>query len=382
MIDTEEADGSKRVGLDGDGDLDIISAEGRSGVNWFENDENGSFSTERDVMSNAFSNSIEGVNAYDFDEDGKQSVFAVSNGGGKIEMTESTTSDARFWRENVALKKLVFSTQKTLISDIDRDGDMDIAYAWEGGSMKSGGYGWLEYTGGDLLDTRNWKNHGIAQIEGAWWLTSPIDIDDDRDEDFVGTVHENLNPAANGRLVLLKKPTDPPATWSVHTIDDTTGLVPNNAELADFDGDGATDIAAATYDNGTGIYWYDTDDGFGRTAITTTRTWYGLGAGDFTGNGRAELVVVERDVTLTNGDRDTIISYEYIDGEWRVRRSKLFGKSDDQVSVVDIDGAGDYDVLTGSQAAGTVWWEVTNLDNGLKRPNSRSSQSTNLSDVL
>ncbi len=126
---TTSADGANSVyavDLDGDGDMDVLSASGNDDkIAWYENDGNGNFITHT-ITTNA---------------NGAESVFAVDvDGDGDIDVLSSSQLDNRIaWYENNGDENFIAHTITTnadgAISvyavDVDGDGDIDVLSASE-----------------------------------------------------------------------------------------------------------------------------------------------------------------------------------------------------------------------------------------------------------
>ncbi|CAM9684308.1 unnamed protein product, partial [Ectocarpus fasciculatus] len=131
--------------IDGDGDIDIISAsfdgnytsadfhDGR--ILWLENDGTGSFAEGRDV---GLLDSARSVVAVDLDNDGDVDLVACDNVGGKIVWYENTDGTGNFSEAiDIAVDTGVYSL---IAVDLDGDGDFDLATA----NRDSGRVVWYE----------------------------------------------------------------------------------------------------------------------------------------------------------------------------------------------------------------------------------------------
>ncbi len=91
QIITTNADGANSVyaaDLDGDGDLDVLSASGFDDkIAWYENDGTGNFGTQQIITTNADAAQV--VYAADLDGDGDLDVLSASVGDDKIAWYEN-----------------------------------------------------------------------------------------------------------------------------------------------------------------------------------------------------------------------------------------------------------------------------------------------------
>ena len=125
------ADGAQDVhvaDLDGDGDLDIISASHDDDtIAWYENDgaANPTF-TAADIATNA--DGAQAIDVADFDGDGDLDIVSASAGDDKIALYENNGA------ANPTFTTVVISTSAdgahdVSIADVDGDGDLDIVSA-------------------------------------------------------------------------------------------------------------------------------------------------------------------------------------------------------------------------------------------------------------
>ncbi|MEI6900438.1 MAG: FG-GAP-like repeat-containing protein, partial [Bacteroidota bacterium] len=113
--------------LDGDGDLDVVSASSSDGkIAWYENlDGKGNFGPQK-ILSNTL-NSTRNVIATDIDDDGDMDVFAAAYGDHQILWFDNEDGHGNF-----SVKKLVASSidfpSSIFAADFDGDGDQDLAF--------------------------------------------------------------------------------------------------------------------------------------------------------------------------------------------------------------------------------------------------------------
>ena len=110
--------------LDGDGDLDILSASlGDDKIAWYENtDGAGTFGSQRVITMQA--DGAFCLGAADLDGDGDQDVLSASQFDGKIAWYENTDGAGTFGSQNVVATSSL-ATLAVHAADLDGDGDLD-----------------------------------------------------------------------------------------------------------------------------------------------------------------------------------------------------------------------------------------------------------------
>ena len=165
------------IDIDGDGDVDILSGSASDGkVAWYENtDGQGSFGPQRIITTNTIF--TEFVYSSDIDGDGDMDVLSASKADNKIAWYENTDGLGNFSSQKIITTnadgaKYVFAV------DIDGDGDSDVLSA----SAFDNKIAWYENTDGQ-------GNFGSQQIistttEFAKFVYS-ADLDNDGDTDVL-----------------------------------------------------------------------------------------------------------------------------------------------------------------------------------------------------
>jgi len=257
---SDDADQPQRIiaaDMDGDGDLDILSAnQFDNGVSWFENiDGNGNFGAKRVVTDQAIE--CQWVDVSDIDGDGDLDVLSASWVDNKIAWYENVDGFGNFGTQQV-ITNTANTAESVSAADLDGDGDMDVISASSGNAP----FRWYENINGN----GDFNNGTVLTMStnGSGVIALPVDLDDDGDMDIVASstgaekVHwyENLDGAGNFSENILI--TDTPTT-------------PWNISIDDIDGDNDLDIAIITLNSAT-IYWVENTDGQGNFSLVQTIT--------------------------------------------------------------------------------------------------------------
>jgi hypothetical protein len=133
--------------MDGDGDMDVLSASSLdSKIAWYENtDGAGSFGAQN-VISTA-ANGAKAVYATDIDGDGDMDVLSASGNifSSTIAWYENTDGNGTFGAQ-IVISNDPSAASTVYATDIDGDGDMDVLSG--GGNFLSSTIAWYENTDG------------------------------------------------------------------------------------------------------------------------------------------------------------------------------------------------------------------------------------------
>ncbi|MCD4707289.1 MAG: VCBS repeat-containing protein, partial [Candidatus Sabulitectum sp.] len=230
--------------IDGDGDPDLVSAAFHADdISWWENTDGSGTNLLKHVVANGY-DGASNATISDIDGDGDMDVAAAGWYEEKISWWEnSDTSMGIYWtehiiRENFDLALCVLST------DVDLDGDTDIV----GGSYGSDGLIWLENADGSGTV---WIEHTISQQFTSVISMQACDMDDDGDPDLLtaGFYMDEFSWWENTDGAGLN--------WSKHIVDDSFTRV-SAVAYGDFDGDADMDVAAGSLTRND-ILWWDVD---------------------------------------------------------------------------------------------------------------------------
>ena len=233
--------------LDGDGDLDISSADCKTNdsVYWFENDGHGQF-TQHFVQKND-PERLERHLLGDVNNDGHLDIVIVKNLRGHLIWFENsgTPKDGQLWKRHVITEDLP-GAYDVALADIDQDGDLDVAgSSWILGNQ----FAWFENDGSP--DEGHWTKHMIEADVDETRTIRAADFDQDGDVDFLGVIAVNPTTDDNGTKVFHpgfvvwyeQQKKEDSIVFQRHDV--ATAIRPLHGEPADMDGDGDLDIVMA-----------------------------------------------------------------------------------------------------------------------------------------
>ena len=323
--------------LDGDGDVDVLSAsEGDDKIAWYRN-EGGTIGLQKVISSDL--DVASGVSAADLDGDGDLDVLGASGSAGKI-----------VWYEQVAMGEfgparpvtgLAQDVTSICPADLDGDGDTDVLLS----SYSNHRIAWCANDGtGDFGAMKI-----ITPFADYAYCATAADLDGDGDLDVLW--------AEAGDDVVAWMPNDGRGHFGPEQdIDDMPTIAgPTWVDAADLDGDGDLDVLAAMHGEGR-VAWYENDGvgGFGpaqniTTAAASVRC---VLAADVDGDGDADVL------SASQGD-DKVAWYENTDGLGTFGPQLVITSAADgtrSVRAADLDGDGVRDVIVASPFDHTVAW--------------------------
>ena len=331
--------------MDGDGDMDIVSASYLDNtIAWYENNgaSDPSF-TAADIAT---------------DKDGAMSVFAADlDGDGDMDIVSASYNDDTIaWYENNGAADPSFTAadiatsadgaRSVFAADLDGDGDMDIVSA----SVNDDTIAWYKNNG---AADPSWTAADIATNADGAYSVFAADMDGDGDMDIVSASvnddtiawYEN-NGASNPSWTKAVIATSADGPWSVYA--------------ADMDGDGDMDIvSASSYDDT--IAWYEnngaSDPSWTAADIATSAdSATSVYVADIDGDG-------DMDIISSSQSDNTIAWYENngaADPSWTASDIATSAAGAISVFGADMDGDGDMDIVSASANDDTIaWYENT-----------------------
>ncbi len=277
--------------VDGDGDVDVLATRSTSHtVFWYENDGDEAF-TKR-VVTDAADN-VEAIFATDVDGDGDTDVLSAS-----------LSDDEIAWHENdgdEAFTKHVISTSadwalSVFATDVDGDGDVDVLSA----SRLDDKIAWYENDGNETFTERV-----ISTSANEAQSVFATDVDGDGDIDVLAAA-ELGNPFFGGKVAWYEN--DGSEAFTEHVISDSAHLAAF-VFATDLDGDGDTDVLSASSVEGQvedKVMWYENDgsEAFTERIISDSAFTPEAGfAADLDGDGDTDVLLASfyRDTSYTGG---------------------------------------------------------------------------------
>ena len=342
------ADGAESVyvaDMDGDGDLDIVSASRLDDtIAWYENDGAANPSwTAADIATSA--GGAYDIHVADMDNDGDIDIVSAGLNDDTIAWYENDGAANPSWTA-ADIATSADGAMSVFVADMDGDGDLDIVSA----SYDDHTIAWYENDG---AADPSWTAADIATSALGAASVFVADMDGDGDLDIVSASfyddtiawYEN-DGAAN-------------PSWAAADID-TNADGATSVHVADMDGDGDLDIVSSSFGDDT-IAWYENDGAADPSWTAADIATSADGANwvyvaDMDGDGDLDIVSAsERD--------DTIAWYEN-DGaanpSWTAADIATSADGATSVHVADMDGDGDLDIVSSSYFDDTIaWYEET-----------------------
>jgi gliding motility-associated-like protein len=339
--DAARAYGVFAADMDGDGDMDILSASNADNtIAWYENngDANPTW-TATDIATDAAG--ANSVFAADMDGDGDMDIVSSSANDNTIAWYENDGNANPTWAA-ADIATSANSARSVFVADMDGDGDMDILSA----SYNDNTIAWYENNG---AANPTWAAADIATSAAGALSVYAADMDGDGDMDIVSAGFSDNTIAwyeNNGAA-------DP--TWAAADIaTDAAGA--SVVYAADMDGDGDMDIVSASSSDNT-IAWYENNGAADPTwtaadIVTNAGFARDVHVADMDGDGDMDIVSADF------GD-NTIAWYEN-DGNanptWTAANISTSANAPHSVFVADIDGDGDMDIVSADSGDNTIAW--------------------------
>ena len=281
--------------VDGDGDSDVIGASFYdASIRWYENEGTGQWVGERlegNLQGNVVTiaaHEVQSVAAADLDGDGDLDLVSASSGDSTVAWY-TNIGEGRFCEVRHVIDNDARGARSVVVGDFDGDGFVDLAVACKDAHLIT----W--YRNLDGLGTFEPRRIVSNSSLGAYGLHA-VDLDADGLVDLVSasngddTVswHRNLGGVGPGGEV----------AFECHVIFDAADFV-LSVYASDFDRDGDLDVASASYVDGA-IRWHENLDGLGRSWAThvlyqqASAQAHFVSGGDFDGDGDVDLIAVTK----------------------------------------------------------------------------------------
>ncbi len=277
------ADGARSVyaaDLDNDGDIDVLSASYIDDkIAWYENDGDGNFSIQIIITDQAYAASS--VYAADLDNDGDMDVLAASYDDNKIAWYENTGKGS-FTAQNIITDQ-ADGAYCVYSADLDNDGDMDVLSA----SFNDDKITWYENdgTGSFNVQVITYQADGARSVYAA-------DLDNDGDMDVLSA------SSADDKIAWYEN--NGTGTFNIARTITYQADGARSVYAADYDNDGDIDVVSASY-NDDKIAWYENDGNgdFSSEKIITDQAngAYCVFAADLNNDGGMDIIFAAR-----NGD--------------------------------------------------------------------------------
>jgi hypothetical protein len=326
--------------VDGDGDLDVLSASiNDDKIVWYENDDSGKF-TKRTVSNTA--DGARSVTTADLDGDGDLDVLSASWNDDKIAWYENNGSQG-FTAHTITTT--ADGAHSVITADVDGDGDLDVLSA----SSNDNKIAWYENNGSGKFTTRI-----ITTTAAGAHSVAVADVDGDGDLDV-------LSASSNDNKIAWYE-NNGSQSFTPHTIS-TTVAGAHKVAAADMDGDGDLDVVAAAID-GDQITWYENNGSqsfTARTVATTIDGPHSLTIADLDSDGDLDV--------LSASQEDDKVAWHENDGKGNFTPHTISTAANGarSVTVTDLDGDGDLDVISASLDDDKIAWyenQTLPLQNG------------------
>jgi hypothetical protein len=266
--------------LDGDGDLDLATANRRSatvadrhGVNVLLNEKQDGFGARVEYRVTYEPSSPV---ASDLDGDGDLDLAVVHtarNGGVDDRVSLLINTGGAFFAPAVE-KEIEIGARDLTAGDLDADGDVDLTAAQETGKIAV-----LRNQGGGSFEIEHFPAADKPM------LIAVLDIDGDVDLDLA-VVAQQASAADRHRLWIYRNDGTELARGEPQPL----GKSSSEMQVGDLDGDGWADLAVTDHDGGTPLFFGRPPGVFERRATLPSTRAFGLALGDVNGDGSLDVV--------------------------------------------------------------------------------------------
>lgn len=238
--------------INGDGHPDIIGG-GNNGVAWFENDGSGGGWERHEVSGWGEIYALQSCCAVDADGDGDMDVLGAegSTTWDRIYLWINTDGAGLNWETCIIVDNLLYNPRFVIPYDIDGDSDPDVVARIGGGP--SGLILWFENPMPDRSSTDEWTEH-LVGVKTHCNQISLADINGDGWMDVISAAEGNSK-----QLSWWENPDGTGDNWVEHVILNLFSYA-RAVNAVDMDSDGDLDVIAAGFDM---LSWFENTDGAG-----------------------------------------------------------------------------------------------------------------------
>ncbi len=359
---TDAAQSVFAADLDGDGDIDALSASSNDDkIAWYENlDGMGGFGSQRVITTVA--DRAQSVFAADLDGDGDIDVLSASANDDKIAWYENLDGRGIFGPQQLISTEADFP-RSVIASDLDGDGDIDVLSA----SANDDKIAWYENLDG-MGSFGPQRPISIAAVRA--YSVFAADLDGDGDTDVISA-------SASDDKIAWYENVDGTGSFGPEQLISLVADFAESVFACDLDGDGDIDVLSASA-NDDKIAWYENLDGlasFGpQQPISVVADFArSVFASDIDGDG-------DIDVLSASPVDAKVAWYENLDGlasfgPQQLISDAVYGAS--SIFAADVDNDGDTDVLSASFSDDKIAWYANGSD-GTGNACDNCPQATNL----
>ncbi len=342
--------------LDGDGDLDLVSANNSPPPNLtvFFQTSPGVFAATPDLKFSSTTGPAVAVEAADLDGDGDLDFVSANGFGDNLTVFFHPSPGAFAATPDLTLGD-AFATDQPLaveVADLDGDGDLDLVSANE---LSDNLTVFFQTSSGVFATTPDLTLGNSSTTNGAQSVKA-ADLDGDGDLDLV-----SANRLRNNLTIFFQ--TGPgvfAAAPDLSLGDFATTPGPFFVEAADLDGDGDLDLVSANFLGDNLTVFFQTSAGvFATTPDLTLGDFFTTGgansvkAADLDGDGDLDLV-------STNAT-DMTIFFQTSPGVYAATPDLTLGNGSQSVQAADLDGDGDLDLVSANDFSDnlTVFFQMS-----------------------